>query len=49
MADLQSRKPLLNPERRRRGIPVNLETQREILAMRDELGLRKYHFPFAPN
>lgn len=36
-------------ERRRRGIPVNLETQREILAMRDELGLRKYRFPFVPN
>ncbi len=33
-------------ERLRRGIPVNLETQREILAMRDELGLRSYRFPF---
>ena len=33
-------------ERKRKGVPVNHETQREILAMRDELGLKKYRFPF---
>ena len=33
-------------ERKKKGVPVNRETQREILAMRDELGLKKYRFPF---
>jgi L-2-hydroxycarboxylate dehydrogenase (NAD+) len=33
-------------ERRTRGVPVNGETRKEILAMRDELGLRKYKFSF---
>ena len=32
--------------RKNKGVPVNHATQREILAMRDELGLRKYKFPF---
>ncbi|MFA7007714.1 MAG: Ldh family oxidoreductase, partial [Elusimicrobiales bacterium] len=33
-------------ERRQKGVPVNKETQQEILAMRDELGLDRYKFPF---
>jgi L-2-hydroxycarboxylate dehydrogenase (NAD+) len=33
-------------ERKQKGVPVNHETQKEILAMRDELGLRQYRFPF---
>jgi len=33
-------------ERRNKGVPVNKETQREIITMRDELGLKKYKFPF---
>ena len=33
-------------ERRKKGVPVNHETQKEMLAMRDELGLKKYKFPF---
>ena len=33
-------------ERRKKGVPVNRETQREILAMRDELGLKRFKFPF---
>lgn len=33
-------------ERKNKGVPVNRETQKEILAMRDELGLKKYKFPF---
>ncbi|MBI4802335.1 MAG: Ldh family oxidoreductase [Elusimicrobia bacterium] len=32
--------------RRNRGVPLNRETRKEILAMRDELGLKKYRFPF---
>ena len=32
--------------RRNKGVPVNKETQKEILTMRDELGLKKYKFPF---
>ena len=33
-------------DRKSRGVPLNRETQREIVAMRDELGLNKYMFPF---
>jgi len=33
-------------DRRNKGVPVNRETQKEILAMRDELGLKKYRFSF---
>lgn len=33
-------------DRKNKGVPLNRETQKEILAMRDELGLRKYKFPF---
>ena len=33
-------------ERRKKGVPVNHETQKEILAMRNELALKKYKFPF---
>ncbi|MBU2574205.1 MAG: Ldh family oxidoreductase [Elusimicrobia bacterium] len=32
--------------RRNKGVPLNKETRKEILAMRDELGLIKYKFPF---
>lgn len=32
--------------RKKKGIPVNRETRKEMLAMRDELGLMKYRFPF---
>ena len=32
--------------RRNKGVPVNRETQKELVAMRDELGLEKYKFPF---
>lgn len=32
--------------RRNKGVPVNKETQKEILIMREELGLKKYKFPF---
>ena len=32
--------------RRKKGVPLNRETQREMMAMRDELGLKKYRFPF---
>ena len=32
--------------RKIKGVPVNKETQKEILTMRDELGLKKYKFPF---
>ncbi|MDA8244194.1 MAG: Ldh family oxidoreductase [Elusimicrobia bacterium] len=31
---------------RKKGVPLNEETQREVLAMREELGLSKYKFPF---
>jgi len=33
-------------ERMKRGVPVNLETQKEMTIMRDELGLKKYRFSF---
>ena len=33
-------------ERREKGVPVNRETQKEMVAMRDELGLKKYKFAF---
>jgi len=33
-------------ERKKKGVPVNRETQREMIAMRDELGLKSYRFPF---
>jgi LDH2 family malate/lactate/ureidoglycolate dehydrogenase len=33
-------------ERRERGVPLNRSLQREILQMRDELGLKGYGFPF---
>ena len=39
---------LAQRERIKLGVPVNRETQKEMLAIRDELGLRKYKFPFAP-
>lgn len=32
--------------RRNKGVPLNRETQKEILIMREELGLKKYRFPF---
>lgn len=32
--------------REKRGVPVNKETQREVIAMRDELGLKGYRFDF---
>jgi LDH2 family malate/lactate/ureidoglycolate dehydrogenase len=33
-------------ERKDKGVPLNKETQREIIVMRDELGLKRYKFPF---
>ena len=33
-------------ERKDKGLPVTLETQKHILAMRDELGLKQYRFAF---
>jgi LDH2 family malate/lactate/ureidoglycolate dehydrogenase len=33
-------------ERRHKGVPVNAELQRQIVAMRDELALHDYRFPF---
>ena len=33
-------------ERKGKGVPVNEELQREMLAMRDELGLKGFKFPF---
>jgi len=33
-------------DRKDRGVPVTLETQKHILAMRDELGLKQYRFAF---
>lgn len=33
-------------ERKDKGVPINEAVQKEILAVRDELGLTKYHFPF---
>jgi len=32
--------------RKDKGVPLNKETQREIIVMRDELGLKQYKFPF---
>ncbi len=32
--------------RKDKGVPINRETQREVITMRDELGLKKYKFPF---
>ena len=32
--------------RRKKGVPLNRETQREVIKMRDELGLSGYRFPF---
>jgi len=32
--------------RKNKGVPVNRETQREVLVMQRELGLKKYKFPF---
>jgi len=37
---------LTSLERAKKGAPVNLETQKEMIVMRDETGLRKYKFPF---
>ncbi|MDI6775284.1 MAG: Ldh family oxidoreductase [Verrucomicrobiota bacterium] len=37
---------LASLERRNTGIPIAYETAREILTMRDELGLKQYRFPF---
>ncbi|MDI9479599.1 MAG: Ldh family oxidoreductase [Syntrophomonadaceae bacterium] len=33
-------------DRRDRGVPVNLALQKDMVAMRNELGLNQYHFPF---
>jgi len=33
-------------ERKKKGVPVNRETQKEMVAMRDELGLKRYTFAF---
>lgn len=35
-------------ERRDKGVPLNRALQKEILAMRDELKLKQYRFPFEP-
>jgi L-2-hydroxycarboxylate dehydrogenase (NAD+) len=40
---------LASRERKKTGVPVNRETQKEILAMRDELGLKQYRFAFDRN
>ncbi len=37
---------LTSLERVKTGAPVNLETQKEMIIMRDETGLKKYRFPF---
>lgn len=37
---------LTRRERKKTGVPLNRETRKEILAMRDELGLKKHRFPF---
>ena len=37
---------LVSLQRRENGVPVNRQTQREMLAMRDELGLKGYPFAF---
>ena len=36
-------------ERNKIGVPINRETQKEMIAMRDELGLKRYKFPFERN
>jgi len=33
-------------KRKKKGVPVNRKTQQEMIAMRDELGLKRYRFPF---
>jgi hypothetical protein len=33
-------------ERKRTGIPVDSEVQKQLIAMRDELGLRRHRFAF---
>jgi len=33
-------------ERKKKGVPLNKETRQEMIVMRDELGLKKYRFPF---
>jgi len=33
-------------ERKDSGVPVNAAVQTELIAVRDELGLTQYHFPF---
>jgi len=33
-------------QRKDRGVPLNKETQQEVLAMREELGLKGYKFNF---
>ncbi|MCX7943271.1 MAG: Ldh family oxidoreductase [Deltaproteobacteria bacterium] len=37
---------LTSLEREKKGAPINIETQKEIIIMRDECGLKKYKFPF---
>ncbi|MGB9598954.1 MAG: Ldh family oxidoreductase [Myxococcota bacterium] len=37
---------LTSLERNKKGAPINLETQKEMIIMRDETGLKKYKFPF---
>jgi LDH2 family malate/lactate/ureidoglycolate dehydrogenase len=37
---------LVRLERKDKGVPVNDSVQKELLAVRDELGLTKYRFPF---
>ncbi|MFA6621931.1 MAG: Ldh family oxidoreductase, partial [Candidatus Caldatribacteriota bacterium] len=33
-------------ERKEKGVPINKNLQKEILAIQSELGLKKYEFPF---
>ena len=33
-------------DRREKGVPVNEGVQKELVALRDELKLNQYHFPF---
>ena len=37
---------LVRLERENTGVPVNDSVQKELVAVRDELGLTQYHFPF---
>jgi LDH2 family malate/lactate/ureidoglycolate dehydrogenase len=37
---------LIRIEREDTGVPVNESVQKELIAVRDELGLREYRFPF---